>query len=275
MSDAFTITVPALNHDGGVVHMGQVQRGLNDLARQTSTALNSIATGGAIPSGPAGGGLSGTYPNPVVSSASAGFAVTGMLTASGQFLSTYSTAPSGLNSNFLAQAVTTGTPSYGWNQTAAGLDQKIYSVFSNSAGILQFNLVNDANNNANTWLAVSRSGFVCSGIASNSGSGAWAHTGTFNATTVQSGGVTLSPTLAGTSASIGGSALVAGQTATTTVTVTGATTAMVALCSPVTYPGAAFTWDAYVSAPNTVTVVLQATVAGTPAASAYNVRVLQ
>ncbi len=81
--------------------------------------------------------------------------------------------------------------------------------------------------------------------------------------------------LSGTSTAIGGSALVAGACASTTVTISGATTAMVPVVSPNTYPGAGMDWFGYVSAANTVTVQICATVAGTPVSSTYNVRVLQ
>ena len=81
--------------------------------------------------------------------------------------------------------------------------------------------------------------------------------------------------LTGTTGSIGGSALAAGACATGTVTITGATTSMVANASPVTYPGDGNTWESYVSSSGTVTVKVCAIVAGTPTASAYNVRVIQ
>lgn len=81
--------------------------------------------------------------------------------------------------------------------------------------------------------------------------------------------------LSGTSGSLGGSPMTAGQSITVTVAVIGATTTMVALCSPQTYPGDGFVWDAYVSAVGTVTVRLTATLTGTPTASLYSVRVLQ
>jgi hypothetical protein len=85
----------------------------------------------------------------------------------------------------------------------------------------------------------------------------------------------LAPTLVGTSGSIGGGALLAGACAVGTATVTGATTSMIALTDPVTYPGDGNTWEAYVSASNTVTVKVCAIVAGTPTATTYNVRVIQ
>jgi hypothetical protein len=80
--------------------------------------------------------------------------------------------------------------------------------------------------------------------------------------------------LSGVSGSLGGSSMAAGQSITSSVAIAGATTSMVAACSPVTYPGDGFVWDAYVSAANTVTVRLTATLSGTPSASTYNVRVL-
>jgi hypothetical protein len=85
------------------------------------------------------------------------------------------------------------------------------------------------------------------------------------------------PTLTGTTASIGGSALTAGTCASGTVTVTGATTGMAVVVTPATYPGDACTWHGYVSAANTITVKVCTNLAsgGTPTASVYNVRVIQ
>jgi len=54
--------------------------------------------------------------------------------------------------------------------------------------------------------------------------------------------------LTGTSGSLGGSVMTVGQTVTINVTVTGATTSMVPVVSPQTYPGDGYDWDAYVSA---------------------------
>jgi hypothetical protein len=81
--------------------------------------------------------------------------------------------------------------------------------------------------------------------------------------------------LAGTTGSIGGSALAAGSCATGTVTINGATTSMQANASPVTFPGGSFNISAFVSGANTATVEVCAAITGTPTASAYNVRVLQ
>ena len=79
----------------------------------------------------------------------------------------------------------------------------------------------------------------------------------------------------GNTASMGGSPMTVGQTITATATATGATTSMVAVCSPQTYPGAGFVWDAYVSGANTVTARLTCILVGTPTASIYSCRVIQ
>lgn len=81
----------------------------------------------------------------------------------------------------------------------------------------------------------------------------------------------------GTTASIGGGALLAGAcTAETQVTITGATTSMAVAVSPATgaSPGANVTWAGRVSAADTVQVKVCEGIAGTPTAMAYNVRVL-
>lgn len=84
------------------------------------------------------------------------------------------------------------------------------------------------------------------------------------------------PTFSATSTSIGGSALASGACSSTTVSVPGATTGMAVDTTPVTYPGDAFYWRGYVSSANTVTVTIcSVTNSSTPAASVYNVRVMQ
>ncbi len=81
--------------------------------------------------------------------------------------------------------------------------------------------------------------------------------------------------LQATSSSIGGSALTAGTCSTTTVTMTGATTSNAVVATPETTPGQGFyELVPYVSAANTVTIGVCATVAGTPTASVWQVRVL-
>jgi len=83
--------------------------------------------------------------------------------------------------------------------------------------------------------------------------------------------------LAGTTGSIGGTALVAGQCASGTVSIAGATTSMAVAASPAggTNPGAGFVWQGYVNAAGSVTVQVCAVTAGTPTAANYNVRVIQ
>jgi hypothetical protein len=88
-------------------------------------------------------------------------------------------------------------------------------------------------------------------------------------------GINVLPNLSGTTGSIGGSALAAGACSSGTVAVTGATTSMSVVASPATYPGDGNFWEGYVSAAGTVTVKVCASIAATPTASAYNVRVLQ
>jgi hypothetical protein len=81
--------------------------------------------------------------------------------------------------------------------------------------------------------------------------------------------------LTGTTGSIGGGALVAGACASGTASVANSTTSMAVATSPSTYPGDGFFWHGYVSAAGTVTVKVCASVAGTPTASTYSVRVTQ
>jgi hypothetical protein len=80
--------------------------------------------------------------------------------------------------------------------------------------------------------------------------------------------------LAGTTASIGGASLAAGACTSGTVNVTGATTSMAVVATPVAYPGDGMDWRTYVSSSGVVTVKVCAVIAGTPTASAYNVRVI-
>jgi hypothetical protein len=81
--------------------------------------------------------------------------------------------------------------------------------------------------------------------------------------------------LSGTTGNIGGSSLATGACTSGTVNITGATTSMAVVASPATYPGDGMMWRPYVSSAGVVTVKVCASVAGTPTASAYNVRVVQ
>jgi hypothetical protein len=80
--------------------------------------------------------------------------------------------------------------------------------------------------------------------------------------------------MTGTTASMGGSLLVLGGCNTTTVTVSGATTSMVAVTSPVTTLANGIQWQAAVTSANTVTVYECALLSITPASTPFNVRVI-
>lgn len=99
-----------------------------------------------------------------------------------------------------------------------------------------------------------------------------------NAQGVSISGTSL-PTLSGTTASIGGSLLLAGACAAGTATVAGATTSMAATASPSSDPDSSLSTGAaiyaFVSSSNTVTVRICAIVSVTPASTTYNVRVIQ
>jgi len=118
----------------------------------------------------------------------------------------------------------------------------------------------------------------------NGGSNALTFGGSFSAARTQNfqdvnGTIALTAQLplTGTTSSIGGSALAAGICTTGTASVSTAANSMAVAVSPAADPGTGFTWGAWVSAANTVTVRV-CNISGasaTPTATAYNVRVSQ
>ncbi|MGA8730307.1 MAG: hypothetical protein WB608_16250 [Terracidiphilus sp.] len=100
-----------------------------------------------------------------------------------------------------------------------------------------------------------------------------------NGGNVANTGLPCAQPLTGTTGSIGGGALLVNTCATGTATVTDISSAMAISVTPVADPNASTTqdydWYGYMSGTNTVTVKVCALVAGTPAATTYNVRAIQ
>jgi hypothetical protein len=98
MSDEFRIIPWQVKAAGTDVPPEQVQAAINDLAFQVTIALNDLDSG-ATPSGPAGGDLGGTYPNPTVVAVHAtsgtldGVVIGGTTPAAGHFTTLSTTTP--------------------------------------------------------------------------------------------------------------------------------------------------------------------------------------
>lgn len=175
----------------------------------------------------------------------------------------------------------------GTNQTTYTQGDLLYASAANTLSKLAKNtsstrvLTNTGASNSPAWAQVALTTGV-SGIlpVANGGTNnafiAWSGPASSTKTyTLPNASSTILTGFSGTTSSIGGGALLAGACTSGTVTVTGATTSMVAVASPNTYPGDGALWNAQVTSSNTVTVRVCADVALTPTASTYNVRVIQ
>ncbi len=163
-----------------------------------------------------------------------------------------------------ARAFINHTASEAWTDSAQGT----YIAFSTT--------ITGGTSTAERMRIAGTSGGLLIGTTTDDGTSKLQVTG--NATvsgTLTVGGTSILPILVGATGTITPGALLAGACGSGTASITGATTAMGVVATPVTYPGDGSYWLAYVSSSNTVTVKVCVAVAGTPGATAYNVRVVQ
>jgi hypothetical protein len=182
--------------------------------------------------------------------------------SSGENLTTFSVAGYGATNYGTNQTFLQVTTSENYTDSAQGFGISFSTVANTTVTLTQRG-------------TITNDGILVWGATTATGAAKLQVTGGTATDTLILNSATVLPVLTGTTGSIGGSALLAGQDATGTVAIAGVTTAMAVDASPVTYPGAGVFWNGYVSSAGTVTVAVGAAIALTPAASNYNIRVTQ